>query len=72
MFTFQQKIIRHAKKQKSMPHSPDKRNEKKLPKETQILDFLDKYFMSTILIMFNVLKGTKDKELKQTRRTMPH
>lgn len=43
-----------------------------LCKKTQILDFLDKDFMSPILIMFNVLKETKDKELKQARRTMPH
>lgn len=37
-----------------------------------MLDLLEKDFNQTIINIFQILKGTKSKELKENKRTMSH
>lgn len=64
MSTFQPKITRHAKKQKSMTHTQweKKAVNKNCP---WVLEFLEQDFKSAITNMFKELQETTSKELKE-------
>lgn len=67
MSIFQQKITRHAKKQKSTAHMQGGKKKKKLietvPEEAHALHLLDKDLKSTV-IYSQRYKGTTDKKIK--------
>lgn len=66
MSILQQKIMRQAKNIKKIwPIHRKKEFQKKLLKDTKIIDLLEKAFKSDILNMFKELMETMFKELKE-------
>lgn len=66
MSIFQQKITRHAKKQKSIAHMQGEKKKKLIetvPEEAHALHLLDKDLKSTV-IYSQRYKGTTDKKIK--------
>lgn len=55
-----------------MAHIRKKKSTETVPEQAQMLDFLDKYFTTVILNMFQEHEEIMSKEIKESMRMMSH